>query len=167
MLKVGDYVMKTIEGVCRVDDELMMKAYDSQVEVPFYLLVPIKDQHCRVYVQASENYEGIRPVMSAREAETFIGRIGSIDAADVESDRQREQTYKEAIRSLDPDRIVGVIKTMLAHGEERMRQGKKKTSLDDRYFKIAEEVLFQELGFALKKDTDGVRALIREATKKA
>ena len=167
MLKVGDYVMKTVEGVCRVDEELMLKAFGSSVEVPFYMLIPIKDQQCRVYIQASENYEGIRPVMSEQEARAFIGRIPSIDATDVENDRKREQIYKEAIRSLNPDRIVSVIKTMLVHSEERVRQGKKKTSLDDRYFKIAEDVLFQELGFVLKKDAEGIRALIGAASKKA
>ena len=166
MLKIGEYVMKTSEGVCRVDEEIMMQSYDSSGEVPYFLLVPIRDGRSRVYVRRAESYKDIRPVMSCSEAKKLIGQIPKIDPADIENDRAREQTYKDAIRSMDPVRIVSVIKNMYERSEERMRQGKKKTSVDDRYFKLAEEILFQELSFALKEDPENVRRMIEEVTRK-
>ena len=166
MLKIGEYVMKNSEGVCRVDERVMMQSFDSTGEVPYFLLVPIRDGRSRVYVRQADSYKDIRPVMSAGEAKKLIGQIPKIDPADIENDRAREQTYKEAIRSLDPVRIVSVIKNMYERSEERLRQGKKKTSVDDRYFKLAEETLFQELSFALKEDPEAVRSMIKKVSEK-
>jgi CarD family transcriptional regulator len=162
MLKIGEYVMKNSEGVCRVDEKVMMQSYDSTGEVPYFLLVPIRDGRCRVYVPQADSYRDIRPVMSKGEAEKLIGKIPKIDPASIENDRAREQIYKDAIRSLDPVRIVSVIKNMYERSEERLRQGKKRTSVDDRYFKLAEETLFQELSFALKEEPETVRRMIED-----
>lgn len=165
MLKIGEYVMKNSEGVCRVDEEVMMQSFDSAGEVPYFLLVPIRDGRSRVYVRQADSYKDIRPVMSKLEAKKLIGQIPEIGPADIENDRAREQTYKDAIRSLDPVRIVSIIKNMYERSEERMRQGKKKTSVDDRYFKLAEETLFQELSFALKEEPEAVRRMIEQVTR--
>lgn len=164
MLKIGDYVMKNSEGVCRVDEQIMMRSYDNSGEVPYFLLVPLRDARSRVYVKQADTYTDIRPVMSKTEARSLIGQIPEIDPASIDSDRAREQIYKDAIRSLDPVRIVSVIKNMYARSEERMRQGKKRTSVDDRYFRLAEETLFQELAFALEKEPEAVRAMIKDVS---
>ena len=161
MLKVGDYVMKSSEGVCKVDRQLMMAPYDSREEVPYYLLIPIKDGRSRVYVRAAESYSDIRPVMSAEEANALIKKIRDIAAAPIESERQREQVYKDALRSLNPERIVGIIKNMYERGLDRQRQGKKNTSVDDRYFKLAKETLYQELAFALGTELETIREMVR------
>ena len=49
-------------------------------------------------------------------------------------------------------------------------RGKKITATDERYFKQAEEALYTELGFALEKTNEEIRALINstmEQKKKA
>lgn len=163
MLKIGEYVMKNSEGICRVDEQVMLQAADNAGEVPYFLLIPIRDANSRVYVRQADSYRDIRPVMSKTEANRLIGKIPEIGPASIESDRAREQIYKDAIRSMDPVRIVGIIKNMYERSAERMRQGKKKTSVDDRYFKLAEETLFQELSFALEKEPEAVREMIEEA----
>ncbi len=161
MLKVGEYVMKSSEGVCRVDQRLFMTPYDSSEEVPYFLLIPIRDERARVYVRAAESYTDIRPVMSAEEANALIKKIRDIAAASIESDRQREQAYKDALRSLNPERIVAIIKNMYERGLERRQQGKKNTSVDDRYFKLAKETLYQELAFALGIDPETIQERVK------
>ena len=49
---------------------------------------------------------------------------------------------------------------------KRLEQGKKNTAVDDRYFKLAQNNLYSELGFALHRDTDEVDELIKESIKK-
>ena len=46
--------------------------------------------------------------------------------------------------------------------EERVRQGRKVTAVDERYFKLAENLLYAELEVALDKDKEEVHRLIQE-----
>ena len=43
-----------------------------------------------------------------------------------------------------------------------MAQGKKVTSTDERYFKLAEDSLYSELGFAMDMDKEDVSDFIKE-----
>ncbi|MBR4767963.1 MAG: CarD family transcriptional regulator [Lachnospiraceae bacterium] len=163
MFTVGDYVMKANEGVCRIEDTVSMRSYvPEEGEIPYFLLVPVANENMKIYIPVSEEYKDARPVMCRREAELFLAKIDSIGEEVVENDRQREQAYKDALRSLDPSRLVGILKNMSRRKKERKAEGKKSTAVDDRYFKIAEDALFQELGFALSRDEASVKEMIIE-----
>ncbi len=158
MFSVGDYVVKVNDGVCRVDQTLRLPSMGAEKgEIPYFLLVPVADVETKVYIPVSEEYPDIRPVMGKKEASGLLRRIDQIEESFIESDRQREQFYKDAIRSLDPDRLVGILKNIYKRGCRRRAEGKKSTAVDDRYFKIAEEALCQELGFVLATNEGDIR----------
>lgn len=54
---------------------------------------------------------------------------------------------------------MGIIKLICDRKEERVRQGRKVTAVDGRYFKLA---LYGELEVALDKDTEEIHRLIQE-----
>ena len=58
--------------------------------------------------------------------------------------------------------LVGIIKLICDRKEERIRQGRKVTAVDERYFKLAENLLYAELEVALDKDTEEIHRLIQE-----
>lgn len=66
------------------------------------------------------------------------------------------------ITSNDPERLVGIIKLICDRKEERVRQGRKVTAVDGRYFKLAENLLYGELEVALDKDKEEIHRLIQE-----
>jgi CarD family transcriptional regulator len=78
----------------------------------------------------------------------------------IDNDKQREQKYKEAIHSCEPEKLVSIIKNMYNRKLIRTAQGKKNTAVDDRYFKLAENNLYTELAFAMEKDKDDMQLLI-------
>ena len=51
----------------------------------------------------------------------------------------------------DPEALVAIIKMIYQRKEKRLAQGKKCTATDARYFQIAENLLYMELGIALGK----------------
>ena len=55
---------------------------------------------------------------------------------------------------------MGIIKLICDRKEERVRQGRKVTAVDGRYFKLAENLLYVEV--ALDKDTEEIHRLIQE-----
>ncbi|MBQ1378322.1 MAG: hypothetical protein IIY77_10160 [Lachnospiraceae bacterium] len=162
MFEIGDYIVKAGEGVCKVDCKTVMKIPGDGREVPYYLLVPVSDPRIKVYLPVADEYPEIRPVMSRNEAEDLVVAVKGIHAAKVESEKARENTYREAIRSCSPEKLVGIIKHMYLRSAERQAHGKKTTAMDDRYFAMAEKALYSELGFVLDKSNAEVKELIIE-----
>ncbi len=160
MYQVGDYVVKAGEGVCRIEDTVRMDSYTGIRDQLYFLLIPLTDSRIRVYLPVAEEYGDVRHVISRGEAEALIREIGGIEPTEIESDKMREQIYKDAIKSCDPRRLVGIIKNMFLRSRERQRCGKKNTAVDERYFALAEKALYSELGFVLSLDDLSVRDLI-------
>ena len=167
MIGIGDYVVKMNEGVCYVDQELLLESFQDKRQVPYYLLLPVANNRMKVYVPVAQDYTDLRPVMNQSEANELLSEIGGIAATEVPNDRVREQIYKDALRSLDPRRLVGIIKCMRFRGKERLSQGKKTTAVDDRYQKLAETALCQELGFVLEKPSEEILTFLVKASEKA
>ncbi len=159
MFAVGDYVVKSNEGVCRIEERVSMRAFDN-VERPYFLLRPVADPRIKVYLPEQKEYRDVRPVMTEEEALSLIERMPVICCTAIVNEKMREQVYKDALRSNDPEQLVGIIKSLYYRCEERKNAGKKVTVMDDRCFKAAEHALYSELAFTLKKEIGEVRELI-------
>ena len=81
----------------------------------------------------------------------LIKRISDIPTAWTNNEKMREQNYKEAVRANNPEALVAIIKMIYQRKQKRLAQGKKCTATDARYFQIAENLLYMELGVALEK----------------
>ena len=77
--------------------------------------------------------------------------IPDIPTAWTNNEKMREQNYKEAVRANNPEALVAIIKMIYQRKQKRLAQGKKCTATDARYFQIAENLLYMELGVALEK----------------
>ncbi len=165
MYKVGDFVVKVNNGVCRVVDIVELDGMSGISGKQYYLMVPRSDQKAKLYVPVEGKNDNIREVMSEQEARDFIKRIPDIASAGIESEKTREQEYKNAIRSGSPDQLISIIKNIHRRNIERSEQGKKNTTVDERYYKLAEDILFSELTFALGMEKSDVSDLISDNIK--
>lgn len=163
MYQIGEYVMKVNNGVCQVVDIVEMDGSSSGKK--YYLMVPRDDKNAKLYVPIEGKNDNVRNVMNAQEASEFISHIVDMDEAWIESDKLREQEYKNAIKSGSPERLVGIIKNIYRRNMLRSSQGKKNTTVDERYFKIAENILYSELAFALGKEKEEVLEMIYKTVK--
>ena len=160
MYQKGDYVVKIPEGICRIEDVMQLDIYDTDKE--YYMLVPISEKSSKIYIP-TDNAEGrIRKVISKEETLKFIKSIPEIDEKDIPNEEMREQEYKTSILSCNNEKIVSIIKSIYARKQERMEQGKKITTTDDKYFKRAEDVLFSELSFVLNIPKDKMEQFISD-----
>ena len=83
--------------------------------------------------------------------QTVITTPNPIPTAWINNEKLREQNYKEAVRANNPEALVAIIKMIYQRKQKRLAQGKKCTATDARYFQIAENLLYMELGVALEK----------------
>lgn len=156
----GEFVVKANTGVCIVEDILMRRLTESSDEKQYYCLAPIADSRSKVFVPVDSDKANLRKAMNQEEAVALIHAIPRIETRWIESDKNREQEYKNAMRSNDPVALVGIIKNLYLRNKDRLEHGKKITAIDDRYFKLAENALYSEIAHALDKKTEDMKELI-------
>ena len=158
MFEKGNFVMNATNGICEIEDVVTMNMSGTNKE--YFLLVPIAEKSAKVYIPVDVAESRIRLVLSEEEAWDIIKSIPKIEEVWVENDKEREKIYKDAIASKEPKQLIGIIKNLYRRKKERMDAGKKCTAVDERYFKIAENQLHAELGFALGEEKQNIKQII-------
>lgn len=156
-LKIGCYVVKTMDKVCRVENIVKM----DKSEKEYYLLIPINEKSAKVFVPVERAESSMREVMSREAVMRLIKKIPQIEETYVDNEKLREQKYKEVIKSYDPELLVGIIKMIFLRNKKRMENGKKSTATDQKYFKLAEDFLYSEMAFVLQIERSEIQQMIR------
>ena len=160
MFKKGDFVVNTNNGICEISDIVTLNMSGTNKE--YFILIPITEQTAKVYIPVDLAQQRIRLAMTKEEACALIKSIPDIDEAYIENEKERERTYKEALNSRNPQKLVGIIKTLYLRRQKRAIAGKKVTAVDERYFKLAENHLHSELAFAMQVDKSEINNIILE-----
>jgi CarD family transcriptional regulator len=92
--------------------------------------------------------------------------MDSVETLWVGDEKKRESAYKEAFRSCNPRDLVKIIKTIYARRKVRLEKGKKVTTVDEKYFRMAENNLYEELAIALSLEKSKVTEYIMERMNK-
>ena len=149
--EIGDFVSKPVTGICKIENILYLNPQDEKNDKLYYLMKPVEDEKEKIYVPVSSSDSRLRLCLAKEEAWNLIKRIPDIPTAWTNNEKMREQNYKEAVRANNPEALVAIIKMIYQRKQKRLAQGKKCTATDARYFQIAENLLYMELGVALEK----------------
>ena len=149
--EIGDFVSKPVTGICKIENILYLNPQDEKNDKLYYLMKPVEDEKEKIYVPVSNSDSRLRLWLTKEEAWNLIKRIPDIPTAWTNNEKMREQNYKEAVRANNPEALVAIIKMIYQRKQKRLAQGKKCTATDARYFQIAENLLYMELGVALEK----------------
>ena len=149
--EIGDLVSKPVTGICKIEDILYLTPQDEKNNKLYYLMRPIEDEKDKIYVPVSNSDSRLRLCLTKEEAWNLIKRIPEIPTAWINNEKMREQNNKEAVKANDPEALVAIIKMIYQRKQKRLAQGKKCTATDARYFQIAENLLYMELGAAIGK----------------
>ena len=149
--EIGDFVSKPVIGICKIENILYLNPYGEKKDKLYYLIKSIEDEKEKIYVPVSNSDSRLRACLTKEEAWNLIKRIPEIPTAWTNNEKMREQNYKEAVKANSPEALVSIIKMIYQRKQKRLAQGKKCTATDARYFQMAENLLYMELGIALGK----------------
>lgn len=161
MFQIGDYIICGSNGVCKVQNigDDVPGAKEGRT---YYTLASVYQKGMVVYTPIDNEKVVMRAVLTKAEAEELIAGIKEIDMLWVSDDRKREEAYKEALRSCDCKQLVSIIKNLYNRKQERMAAGKKTITNDEKYFKMAEDILYEELAVSLEINKEDVKKHIME-----
>ena len=162
MFEIGDYVINANNGICKIEEKVHLDLPMSDKKKLYYLMVPVKEKTTKLYIPVDSEKQRIRRTMDAMQALEIIDQMPEIEAVWISDDKQREKRYKEAIFSCEPRQLVAVLKCMYQRNQQRCAEGKKSASIDERYFKMAENNLYSELAFAMQKDREEIKQFIEQ-----
>lgn len=166
MFEKGRYIVYGNTGVCEIEDITSPDIKGVSEDRLYYVLNPCFKKGNRIFTPVDNEKVVIRAVMTEEEAASLVDAIPTIEELWEKDDKMRELRYKEAIRSCNPREWIQIIKTSYLRREQRKAQGKKATTVDERYFKAAEDHLYAELSIALNMPKEEVRDYIQERLEK-
>ena len=149
MFEKGDFIVYGNNGVCEVKDVTTVNMKGASKNRLYYILCPRYHKDSKIFTPVDSNKTVMRAILSKEEADALIDDIPEIEEVWVSNDKQREEKYRETMKSCECKDWIRIIKTLYLRRQERIAQGKKTTAMDDKYLRIAEENLYSELSIAL------------------
>ncbi|MCL1790852.1 MAG: CarD family transcriptional regulator [Peptococcaceae bacterium] len=161
MYNVGDFVFYGNMGVCKVENisEQSMQGVDG--EQLYYTLNPLFEK-CVVHTPVKNTKVFMRAIISRDEAEELIDKIPTIHARAYHSKAIKDLTrhYEESMKSHDCADLIELTMSIYAKRVEVQQQKRKLGSVDEKFMRRAEDLLFGELSVALGIEKDDVAKYI-------
>lgn len=149
MYQKGEYIICGSNGICLVQDITTLSIPGVNHDRKYYLLKPVFSSGSTVYIPVDSTDTTLRPALSRTEAEALIASIPDIPLIPITDEKTIERTYKEYMHENRCESLIRLIKTIYLRKEKRLQKGAKVTAVDSKYFKLAEDFLYNELSVAL------------------
>lgn len=147
MFSVGEKVVYGQTGVCVVESIAEKELIKNQKKT-YYVLKPVFQPNNIIYAPTDSEKVFIRPVMTRKEANELILKIPKIKAA-AESCEHSADNYRAELSSHKISDLVGITAAIYEKKQNARAQKKRLGFSDEKYMRIAEDLLFGELSVAL------------------
>lgn len=161
MYQLGDLVLYGSTGVCRVS-EIREQDFPTTGEKKLYYILRPLYEDCTISAPVDSDKVFIRPIISRDEAERIIEDIPNVEVKVYHSRVSRELTehYEAILKHHDCGSLVEMTKSIYAKKQSFQDQKRKFGTVDERFLKRAEDLLFGELAAALEIPRDQVQGYI-------
>ncbi len=132
MYQVNEIILYGSEGICKIDN--MMTRHVNGQPIEYYVLKPIKSESSTIYVPTlnEELTKKMKKVLSYQEIIDLI-----------------HLRYKGILRDGNRQEIMQLIRTLYLHQLKLKEEGKKFHASDDKFYKDAERILYEEFAYVL------------------
>jgi CarD family transcriptional regulator len=160
MFQIGDLIIYGSTGVCQVTDITVM----DQIGVgrkSYYVMNPLY-QGGVIYTPVDNKKVLMRPIISAGEVEQLIDSIPSMkaEAFHCRESNQLIKHYDAVLKTYNCEQLVELRMSIYAKKQLMKEQNRKFGAVDEKYMKLAEDVLFGEMAAALQINKEDVSAYI-------
>ncbi len=141
--------MYAAQGVCRVQGVEEKTFAGSRAE--YYILQPVYAPQSTVYVPVDNAAltDKMRRLLSAEEVLRLIRSMPEESSAWVEDDGARKEAYREILAHGDHRELIRAVKAVYRRRQELQEKGRKLHAADERFFKEAEKMLYDEFALVL------------------
>lgn len=162
MFEKGEYIIYGNTGLCIVEDITTMNMTGISKDKLYYVLNPYNQRESRIFTPVDNKKTVMRKLVTKKQALELIDSIPGMNQEEISNDKQREEEFKEALKSSECSKWMKLIKSIYIREKERNAQGRKITATEERYLNVSEERLFSELSIPLEIPKEQVKKFISD-----
>ena len=157
MYKIGDLVLYSSTGVCRITDIAARNFSGKDKDQLYYILKPLY-QDCVISTPVGQQKVFMRPIITKADALALIDTIPTIQAEAYHNRVLRELTehYEAYLKGHDCAALLELTMSIYAKKKQAEAENRKFGAVDERFMKRAEDLLFGELAAALEISRENV-----------
>ena len=152
MYKVGDVIIYTLFGICKITEETE-RPFNGQLN-KFFILEPLSNQKTKMTVPQDNPIilARLHSLLSIEEVNTLIQEIPFIEPIWIDNDNQRKREFSDIIKSGDQAKILQIMKSIYTHSLGLKDKGRKLHVSDEQCMKDGEKLILDEFSYVLNKD---------------
>ncbi len=160
MFQVNDTIMYGTQGICKITEITEKDFMGTKKE--YYVLKPMNDKAATLFAPVNnEKIEGkMRRILSEYEICQLIESMPKEEANWIQNENERKEQYKRIILEGNHVELIKMIKALYMHKQKREAEGKHLYLSDERFFKEAERILYEEFQYVLNIKREELLPLI-------
>ena len=160
MFAPGDYVIYSVEGVCRVEEAGKLNVPGLDRGRDYYRLTPY--YHGGVIYTPVDGKAAMRAVISKSDLLALLPQLPLLpELSDVPTDnRQLGSFYRDILASHDCKKLLQLCKTVYQKQKQLAEKRRSVSTTELRSWKAAEEMLHQEFAFVLGMQPSEVKSYL-------
>lgn len=153
MFHVNDVIIYGTQGVCRID--AIEEKRISGIKKMYFVLKPAHDSGSTIYVPVDNEHvlKKMRRLLTKPEIDRLIDSMRRENVVWIEQETERKEHYKSILAQGDHLELIKMIKSIYVHKLEREAAGKRLHLSDERFFKDAEHILYNEFQYVLNLES--------------
>jgi len=149
VFKINDVLVYGTQGVCKIVD--IEEKSISGTKKKYYVLKPSDEKGPTIFAPVDNEHvlKKMRKLLSKKEIDNLIDSMPDKDPTWISNENERKEQYKSIIASGDHLELIKLIKALYAHKKAREADGRRLHMSDERFFKEAEQLLYDEFQYVL------------------
>ncbi len=153
MFKIGDFALYSPRGICKIKDIVTQGNNNEK----FYVLQPVNSTHAfTIYVPANNSEAKLKWLVSVEEINALIADATKSKITWIDDDKKRQLAFRKILISGDRLQLLSLIRLLYQKQQEMRKQNKKLHITDEKAFKDAEMLVYDEFAFVLNIKRESV-----------
>ena len=150
MFRVNDVILYSSQGVCEI--VAIEEKIISGTKKTYYVLKSVNDNGATIFAPTDNEIvlKKMRKLLSEAEINALIDSMPNKETVWIANEAERRECYKNILASGDHLELIKMIKAIYLHKQELEVNKKRLHVSDDRFFKDAEQLLYNEFQYVLK-----------------
>lgn len=149
MFQIGEYVIYGNNGVCKIEDISLMMLPGINERKDYYTLKPVYE-NSKIFAPADTKVY-MRNLVTSEEIEKLMQIIPSIEEVEFDNKNIRAQQdyYKKMLDTHNCIDLLTIIKNIRIKKEKAIESGKRLGQVEEKYLKIAKDLIDEEFSVVL------------------
>lgn len=154
MFNIGDLIIYSTHGVCKIDD-ICERSY-RDVSREYYVLHPVEDPELTISVPVDNEKIVMLDIMGSEEAKGIIKSFKEPGAEWIDDAKKRNKKYNSVINSGNRSDIIKIANTLMRKQKETIENKERMYAQDQKMLEEIERLMFQELAASLNTTVETV-----------